>query len=93
MFLIMALALDKFICVYGGYYNEGSDICKSSQLSNLYFIDTNDWTCQCICALDEFASAGVCLILVDATCVMISGSTNKQMNMWTSKSLIPSTCD
>ena len=52
-----SVVLDKFICVYDGYYNEGSDICKPSQSSNLYLIDTSDWTCQCICAPDEFASA------------------------------------
>lgn len=88
-----SVVLDKFICVYGGYYNEGSDICKPSQSSNLYLIDTSDWTCQCICAPDEFASAGLSLLTVDNTCLMILGGTNKQIHMWTSKSIIPSPCD
>ena len=88
-----SVALDKFICVYGGYYNERSDICKPSQSSNLYLIDTSDWTCQCICAPDEFASAGLSLLLVDASCLMILGGSNKQINMWSSKPLIPSACD
>ena len=47
--------------------------------------------------LVSLGSAGLSLlhvhVLVDATCLMILGGTNKQINTWTSKPLIPSRCD
>lgn len=75
-FLITALLLWINLCVFGGYCNEGSDICKPSQSSNLFLIDTSDWTCQYIYAPDELASTG--LLLVDATCFMILWGTNNK---------------